>query len=89
MRLAWIIVAFAAIAAATVHLRLQQTRTRSEIHNLQADRLEVRRRLWQQQLRLGELTSPRHIRRLARDWPMDVAEPGQAPSPVRRVVRRR
>ena len=87
MRFAWIILAVAAIAAAAAGFRLQQTRVRSDICNLEGRRLEVRRRLWSQQLRLGELTAPQNIRRLAEDWPIDVAGPGDPRRPSRRPPR--
>ncbi len=77
MRLAWVILMLAATAAGTVHLRLQQNRVRTDMNNLEAQRLDVRRRLWDQQLRLGELTAPQHIRALSDGWPFQMVGPGE------------
>lgn len=72
----------AAISAAAVRLCLEQARIRSEMYSLEARRLTVRRSLWDQQLRLGELTAPQHIRMLAEGWPYQVAGPGEhSPEP--------
>lgn len=88
MRFAWIIVALAAISAAAVRLCLEQARIRSEMYSLEARRLTVRRSLWDQQLRLGELTAPQHIRMLAEGWPYQVAGPGEhSPEPRRAPAR--
>lgn len=86
MRFAWVIVFLAGIAAAVVHLRLQQTQMRSQVYRLEAERLKVRRDLWAQQLRLGELTAPQNIRRLTAGWPVEMVGPGDSPPPARRVV---
>jgi hypothetical protein len=77
MRFGWIIVALAAISAAAVRLCLEQAHARSEMYSLEARRLTVRRNLWDQQLRLGELTAPQHIRVLSEDWPFRVMGPGE------------
>jgi len=80
IRIGCIIVAMAAIGAAAVHLRVQQERVRSDCYRLEAERLELRRTLWQQQLRLGELTAPEHIRRIHEDWPVELVGPGESPA---------
>lgn len=76
LRLAWIIVAMGAISATLVHLRCRQIQARAEMHHLEANRLQVRRALWDQQIRLGDLTSPPNLRRLTADWPMEIIESG-------------
>ena len=77
MRFAWIILAFAVIAVATVHLRLEQTSVRAETYRLSARRREVRRRLWDQQIRLGELACPRQVNRRGRQLALELLPPGE------------
>lgn len=80
------IVALAAVSAAAVHMRLRQAHLRAEMCSLEAERIQLRRKLWDQQLRLGELTAPQHIRLLAEGWPFQVVGPGES-SPQQRPAR--
>jgi len=75
MRLAWILVGLSAISASVVHLRCRQIQWRAEMQHLDNERLLVRRTLWDQQLRLGDLTTPQNIRRLTLDWPLELVGP--------------
>jgi uncharacterized membrane protein YgcG len=75
MRLAWILVGLAAISASVVHLRCRQIQSRAEMQHLDNERLLVRRTLWDQQLRLGDLSTPQNIRRLTLDWPLELVGP--------------
>ena len=77
MRFAWIILAFAVIAAAVVHLRLEQASVRAETYRLSASRHEVRRTLWDQQIRLGELASPRQVNQRGRQLALELLPPGE------------
>jgi hypothetical protein len=77
MRLAWIIIGLTAISATVVHLRCRQSQARTESYLLESQRVAVRRTLWEQQIRLGDLTSPQNIRRLTVDWPLEVVSPGE------------
>jgi hypothetical protein len=77
MRLAWIIIGLTAISATVVHLRCRQSQTRTEMYALESQRVQVRRTLWEQQVRLGDLTSPQNIRRLTFDWPLEIVSPGE------------
>ena len=77
MRFAWIILAFAAIAAVMVHFRLEQASVRAETYRLSARRHEVRRTLWDQQIRLGELASPRQVNRRGRQLALELLPPGE------------
>lgn len=61
MRIAIVILALAAIAVTLVHLRRRQTSFAHEIQSLQSRQVTFRRKLWDQQTRLGYLTSPRVI----------------------------
>ena len=77
IRFAWVIVALSVAWAAAVRIRLVQSRLQSELYGLEAERLAVRRKLWDQQLRLGELGTPRHIRMLSEGWPLELVGPGE------------
>lgn len=77
IRFAWVIVALSVAWAAAVRIRLEQSHLQSELYGLDADRLAVRRKLWDQQLRLGELTAPRHIRMLSEGWRLEMVGPGE------------
>ena len=52
------------LAVGVVRLRSRQNGLRAEMYRLEARRVKVRRRLWNQQLRIGELdvTGPKMIR---------------------------
>jgi hypothetical protein len=78
MRLAWIIIGLTAISATVVHMRCRQSQARTEMYVLESQRVQVRRTLWEQQVRLGDLTSPQNIRKLTSDWPLEVASPGDS-----------
>jgi hypothetical protein len=88
MRLAWIIVAFTAIGLAVVHLRLEQDAVRTGLHRLEGDRLKVRRMLWDQHLRLGELTSPQRLRLRGREFALDMTGPEDALSSAGQTAKR-
>ena len=75
LRIGFLIVSLAAIGAAVVSVRAEQTQVRAELQRLDARRLEVRRRLWDQQVRLGELTAPKPTLWRARRWPLDLVAP--------------
>ena len=77
MRFAWIILAFAVIAGAMVHLRLEQASVRAETYRLSASRHEVRRTLWDQHIRLGELSSPRQVNQRGRQLALELLPPGE------------
>jgi len=62
MRLATVIVVLAAIAVTLVHLRRREITVRHEIQLLRTRQVALRRKLWDQQVRLGRLTAPRRIR---------------------------
>lgn len=87
MRMAWIVLLMAAIAAAVVQLRSRQDAARAETFRLEAERVTVRRKLWDQQIRL----SVRSVARPA-DGPqlppaLELVGPGESTA-ADRVVRR-
>ncbi len=78
MRFAWIILAFAVIASAMVHLRLERASVQADTFRLSARRHEVRRELWNQQVRLGELTSLRQVNRRGHQLALELLPPGES-----------
>ena len=78
MRFAWIILAFAVIAAAMVHLRLERASVQADTFRLSARRHEVRRELWDQQIHLGELTSPRQVNQRGHQLALELLPPGES-----------
>ncbi len=88
MRLAWVILALAAIGAATVYFRCEQDRARCQMYRLDARRLQIRRSLWQQQIRLGELPVGGRVYRRLPEWPLELVAPGESVLSGEALVRR-
>ena len=65
LRLAIVIVSVTAIAVGLVHLRRTEIATRHQIQRLSAEQIRLRRALWDQQVRLGELTAPQRVQQRA------------------------
>ena len=61
MRTAAVILVLAAIAVTLVHIRRRQMTFAHQIQRLGARQVDLRRRLWDQQVRLGQLTSVERI----------------------------
>ena len=61
MRIVLIIVAVAAIGVCLVGIRRGEISARHEIQQLQLRHVSLRRQLWDQQVTLGRLTSPRSV----------------------------
>ena len=70
MRLAFVIVALAAVAVGLVQLRRREIGIRHEIQQIRLKRVALRRTLWDQQVRLGYLTGPQQINRRVEDSPL-------------------
>jgi hypothetical protein len=79
LRLAWVIILMAAVGAAAVHLRLRATQARTQIQSLEAQRVQMRRQIWEQQVKLGELTAPQETRFRGKDTALD-SSPGPTPT---------
>jgi hypothetical protein len=75
MRFAWVILLMAAVGVGVVHLRLAQNRARTDIQRLEADRLKLRRTLWEQQQRLAALTGPQQVRQRMREMALELSGP--------------
>jgi len=67
MRLAAVIVVLVTIAVTLVHLRRREITVRHEIQLLRTRQIALRRKLWDQQVRLGRLTAPGRVRRFAEE----------------------
>ena len=79
MRLALIIVCLTSIAVARVHLRRSQLLVRHDQQEQANRQIELRRALWDQQVRLGYQTAPDRIRQRAQEMALQRA--AQAPAP--------
>jgi len=77
MRLALVIVALAGIAVGLVHIRRAEMSVRHEIQCLRLQQISLRRRLWDQQVRLGEIMAPARVRLLAKR--LGMVMPGEMP----------
>lgn len=72
MRMVMVIVMLAAIGVVLVQLRRSELTVRHEIQNLQMRQVSLRRTLWDQQVRLGYMTTPDEVRRRALgEYPVD------------------
>ena len=81
MRLAWIILALAILAGGVVHLRRLQTNEQARLHQLEVERISVRRTLQDRQLRHDHMSGPRPAAWRAQTWPLEIVAPdGTAPT---------
>ncbi len=62
MRFGLVLAALAAIAVMLVQVRRQETVVRHEMQQMRNERVQIRRKLWDQQVRLGYLTGPARVR---------------------------
>jgi len=75
MRIAFIIIAMTVIAVSLVHIRTDETICRNKILTLQNYyKLEVPRKLWDQQVELSYLTSPVQVQKRADDLALQLIE---------------
>ena len=74
MRFAMVIVSLAAIAVALVHIRRAEITARHEIQSLQLKQVDQRRRMWDQQIRLSQLTAPAQVRKRVDEMSLDLVE---------------
>jgi hypothetical protein len=63
LRMIPVVVCLAAIACGLVQLRRSESIARCQIQRLELKEVSLRRQLWDQQVKLGEATSPERIRR--------------------------
>ena len=74
MRAGLVIVVLAAIAVSAVQTRRREVTIRHEIQRMRLAHVELRRKLWDQQVRLGYLTGPQEIRRRLEETSLTRAE---------------
>jgi len=80
VRMALVILLLAGIAVALVHIRRAEIIARHEIQQLRMRQVKLRRQLWDQQIRLGLLTTPEKVRRRVEDMQLDLVRgPAEAP----------
>lgn len=73
-RLCVIIVALWAIGLGLVHIRRAQIRARRDVQRYLMKQISLRRRLWDQEVRIGQLTTPDRIRFRAAQMPLQLVE---------------
>ena len=78
MRLGIIIIALAAIAVALVQIRRDEMIARHRLQTVRAAQVKIRRTLWEQQVRLGELTAPRVVRHRAAEMALGLVDKAEA-----------
>lgn len=78
MRLALIIVCLTSIAVARVHLRRCELLARHDSQELANRQVELRRALWDQQVRMSYLTAPAKVRQQAIE--MSLGRSGEPPA---------
>ena len=62
MRIAFVIVSLTAIALALVHLRREEVTVRYEMQRTQSRHAKVRREMWDRQMLISGLMTPRAVR---------------------------
>lgn len=75
MRMGLVILLLAGMAVALVHIRRAEVSTRHEIQRLRMGQVRLRRKLWDQQIRVGELTSPQEVRKRVERMKLKLVRP--------------
>jgi len=81
-RLCVIIVALWAMGLGLVHIRRAQVRARRDVQRYRMRQISLRRRLWDQEVRIGQLTTPDRIRFRVAQMPLQLVEKYNAPRQV-------
>ena len=77
IRLVLVIFSLATIAVGLVQIRRADATVCHEIQGMQRRQVSLRRRLWEQQIRLGYLTAPAALRRQAALMALELADKQQ------------
>ncbi len=72
VRSAVVIACIAAIAVVMVCVRREEARARPEIHNAHVRQVALRRRLWDQRVRIGHMAAPDELRKRVRELALDL-----------------
>jgi hypothetical protein len=75
VRLAVVIIALAAMAVTLVHVRRAEITARHQIEQLNLQRRQLRRTLWDQQIALGRLTNPQAVKDRGGEMGLGLVEP--------------
>ena len=81
-RLVMILIAITAICVALVHVRRREARVRHEIHRGLTRQTALRRRLWNQRVRIAHLVAPREVRRRTREMALGLIGRDDDPMPL-------
>jgi cytochrome c-type biogenesis protein CcmE len=73
-----VIVSLTAIALGMIHLRRAELVARHQYQQLEDRRIQLRRKLWDQQSRLGYLVSPGEVRRRVDEMSLNLVDKDQA-----------
>ena len=76
-----ILIAVTAICVALVHVRRKEARVRYEIHRGLTRQTALRRKLWDQRVRVAHLVAPREVRRRTREMALGLIE-DRGPMPL-------
>lgn len=82
MRMGLVILLLTGMAVALVHIRRAEVSTRHEIQRLRMRQVTLRRRLWDQQIRVSVLTSPHEVRERVKRMKLKLVRPGAQGEPV-------
>jgi len=81
--MALVIALLAAVAVGLVQIRRAEIAARHEIEKLQRQQVALRRKMWDQQIQMGILTTPEEIRRRAIELGLQLP---QGPQPRYRLA---
>lgn len=81
-RTAIILAVLAAIGVARVQLGREEDRARYEVHRNLTRQVMLRRRLWDQRVRIGEMLAPQEVRRRRDDMVLDLTGESESRSRV-------
>lgn len=74
MRLVWLIGCLAAMGACLVHIRSQQNAVKADMCKMESHRVELRRQIWEQQIKNAELSSPQYLKSHGQ-WAIEMMNP--------------
>ena len=81
-RLAIIVAVLAAIGVVRVELGRRADRTRYQVHKDLTRQVMLRRRLWDQRVRIGQLLAPKEVRRRTMEMALDLTGEDESRSRV-------
>lgn len=81
-RVAIILAAIAAIGLARVELARREDRARYEVHRNLTSQVMLRRRLWDQRVRIGKLLAPERVRHRMAEMALDLTNEDESRSSV-------